>query len=398
MAKKTPEKKFKLKDLVVSEVSLVDRGANPHADVMLFKSDTPPEASKLLETAEAIVKGDVAEIMELSEQVFVAHLHDLAKDAQTFNEALEAEVKEEKAEEIMSQIYRLIWSLRRTLRSIIEDDEAPDKPGLIQQSLSQFQTAIAALMPALAEVLKKEDPTQEGEDTPTAKGDPMDPTVETLQEDLKKAEARATRAEAIALLTDEQKKHFNGLDEEGQAAFLKASPEVRATQVKKAVDDDEVIEVDGRTIRKSAVGEDQFALFQSLSKKSEDAERIAKEEQAKRETAEFTKKAEEEYANLPGEPIAKGKVLKAVADLSKEDREALEAMLKSGEEAAAELSKERGHSLLPDGDGPEERLEALVKEHASKNSVSIDKAYDAVLDTPEGKALYQESEEQKRSE
>lgn len=140
---------------------------------------------------------------------------------------------------------------------------------------------------------------------------------------------------------------------------------------------DETFESEGVTIRKSEVGEPTFKLLKSQ------AERL--------EMNEFTKRAEGEFKHLPGEPVAKAKAVRAVSKMSKEDREAVEAMLKAGEKAMADQLKVIGKDGGASGDGAEAKLDALAKAYAAEKKVDFNKAYNAVLETEEGRALYAQS-------
>ncbi len=140
---------------------------------------------------------------------------------------------------------------------------------------------------------------------------------------------------------------------------------------------DETFESDGVTIRKSEVGENTFKLLKSQAEKIE--------------IAEFTKRAEGEFAHLPGETVAKAKAVRAVSKLGKEDREAVETMLKAGEKAMADAMKVIGKGGSNDGNTAESKLDALAKTHAETHKVDFTKAYNAVLETAEGRELYAQS-------
>jgi hypothetical protein len=110
----------------------------------------------------------------------------------------------------------------------------------------------------------------------------------------------------------------------------------------------------------------------------------------------FTKRADAEIAHLPGVSIAKAKALRAVSKLAKEDREAIEAMLKAGDAAL----KANMTAIGKDGggeDSAEGQLAKKVDAYATENKVSKAVAYTKVLDTKEGKDLYAKSLDEKRA-
>ena len=146
---------------------------------------------------------------------------------------------------------------------------------------------------------------------------------------------------------------------------------------------DESFEYAGKTIRKSVVGDDVFTVMKAQ------ADTI--------EMAEFTKRAEGEFKHLTGEPLAKAKALRAVAKMGKEDREAIEAMLKAGEIAMADRLTVKG----ADGGAPvgsaQAQLEKLAETRATEKKITKSAAYAEVLETPEGKDLYAKADQEKRA-
>jgi hypothetical protein len=160
---------------------------------------------------------------------------------------------------------------------------------------------------------------------------------------------------------------------------------VELTKANDIAKSDEVIKVGDTEIRKSAVGDSTFAMF-----KAQNAE-IAKANDA-RELVELTKRAETELSALPGEAVAKAAVLKAVAKMAEAERTALDAMLKGGQAALASLMKSKGRDgVSGEGATADEKIEALAKSYAKEKGVTIAKATDAIMQTDEGRALYNDS-------
>lgn len=101
-----------LEKLKITEVSLVDKGANTGARVLITKRATP-------------------------------------SDAVDFNESMALEEAQRKVSEAMSKFWDAFYALQRSLESILSDAKA-DKGALTQESLQQFSDHIADLMPDLA--------------------------------------------------------------------------------------------------------------------------------------------------------------------------------------------------------------------------------------------------------
>lgn len=174
-----------------------------------------------------------------------------------------------------------------------------------------------------------------------------------------------------------------------------AGPEFEAAvtaEIAKRSSNEETLVVGGETIRKSEVGE---AVFKAMKAGEE---RVAKAEN-ERDMVTFTKRAEDELSALPGEAVAKAKVLKSINSLPTEDQTALNAMLKAGQAALKSLTKSKGHDggASVDGDSAEAKLAKMVDEHAEKHKINKAAAYTAVLATEEGSKLYDQDRTEKRA-
>jgi len=213
-----------------------------------------------------------------------------------------------------------------------------------------------------------------------------EPTVAELQ-------AQLDRANSVAQLSDAEKSHFNSLEGDAQDEFLAKSADERKTIVddiaKAAQDADPVAytTMDGIELRKSA-GEAFIAMA-----KSNDALRKQNEALVERqETADLEKRAESELAHLPGTVQERAAMLKAVEAIEDEtQREAARAALKAGSDAMSKAFDTMGHRNAPVVGDNESTLEGLAKAHQEKHDVSYEKAYSAVLQTPEGRQAYAKS-------
>lgn len=234
--------------------------------------------------------------------------------------------------------------------------------------------------------------------------------VAKAQDDLKKSlEASTSSTALIAAINkaDMSAKHSAFMSNDkatmpkgGKSAFMAMSPGERDDHISanpiggdadtskafldavaKAVANEEVLKIGDVEIRKSAVGEASFTII-----KAQQAE-IAKERD-KREEAEFAKQADTEIPMLPGQSVAKGRALRAVAKLGAEDAKTVNEMLKAGNEAMKARMKVLGNDGGDTGDTPVAKLDALAKAHAATHKVDFAKAYEDVLKTEEGRALY----------
>lgn len=147
---------------------------------------------------------------------------------------------------------------------------------------------------------------------------------------------------------------------------------------------DEVLTMDGVTIRKSETTESNFAFMKAQ------ADRI--------EIADFTKRAETEIPTLVGEMVAKAKALRAVSKLGEDDRKVIEAMLKGGEAMARLAMKSKGHDTTTVNENTATgQLNKMATDYATTHKVDFAKAYSAVIETPAGQELYAKAETERKA-
>ena len=152
----------KLKDLKVTKVDFVDAGANPGANIMIYKNkegappaaepeknpDTPgakPEnAFKRVLTAVAKALG-IDDDSDIDETLGI-----LAKgrEAESFNEKMQEAARRR----ITSEIWDICYALEESLCSVIQDDEIPweSKADAMKESLEQFNTTASDMIPVWA--------------------------------------------------------------------------------------------------------------------------------------------------------------------------------------------------------------------------------------------------------
>ena len=154
---------FKLKDLKITKVDFVEAGANPEANILLFKSkdgtpgakSTEPPAAKGGEKSESPVKkffSAIAKALGIAEDEHVGEaIEEIAKgyEAATFGEKMD----EQKRRRVTSEIWDVCYALEESLCSIICDDDVPEdeKPGMMEQSLNEFAEAVKELIPTWAQ-------------------------------------------------------------------------------------------------------------------------------------------------------------------------------------------------------------------------------------------------------
>lgn len=219
---------------------------------------------------------------------------------------------------------------------------------------------------------------------PDKKPEDMPEGIRKQQEADMADEKELAKLRALAAMTDVQKAHHAKLDEQGQAEFEAFSADERDAVVKAlVVEDESFVGDDGVTVAKSAVGTAAYNVMKSQH------QQIAK----LRDEADMTrlvKQAESELKHLPGEAVAKAKVLKSIERMPQAERDALTAMLKSGDAACAPGFKPAAAAGEPAAGAAEATLGGMVTKYMTEHKVTKSAALKAVYASEEGKALLEE--------
>lgn len=120
-----------------------------------------------------------------------------------------------------------------------------------------------------------------------------------------------------------------------QACIKACGGDVATKKADDELKDDEVLQTDAGPVRKSVIGVGLFAVLKSQQ------ERLTSEIE-KAETERFSKRAETDLPSLPGTPIEKGAALRHIEKAPEAVKATMTAILKSAEEAARLMLRERG--------------------------------------------------------
>ena len=274
-----------------------------------------------------------------------------------FSQALAEKQYEKAVDEMLCQAWEM--SLNSALREAAEDI---GKDPMLDEAGKQ-----AALRAAVDEYIVRLHSAMVG--TPVSK------TVDTKEAEMadEQIQAELAKYKALSELTDLQKAHYATLGESEQVEFLKGKRDVPA--------DESFTDVDGAVISKSAVGSGAYSVLKSQN------ERMAKM-QDDMDLQRLTKRAETEMKHLPGELVAKARVLKAVERMPEAERATLDAILKAADAAAAPGFKPAAVAGEAQGDTAMDKIMIKARALATEKSVSMAKAQEMVLATPEGQELY----------
>lgn len=190
-----------------------------------------------------------------------------------------------------------------------------------------------------------EELTKKLEDETAAKSK-AEETAAALKADLELAEKKSK-------LSSEEKEYMDDIeDEDEKKKFLNATAKQRSALIEKAKAGDEIIKVNGRDIKKSAVGDEVFEALKAQQEQAEaDRERFEKAEKARVE-AELTDIVKTKYAHVAGDVGERVEMLKAMRDMSETTRKAFEKVFESAEKLAKAAFDTKGsaYSYTPQAD------------------------------------------------
>lgn len=338
-----------LTKLKLSELSLVDKGANQFASITISK--------RFVENPVAV------EIKKYYSE------YEVPKEAMDFKAVLDENTKHKKLYAARDELYPLFNALNASITSIATDTKISDtdRTSKIDESVSNFLSAVKGVLPEVDDELQK---MFEEINAGTSTG--SNPTVEdTMATEIEKKLAEVEKA-----LTEKT---------EALAKAEKTMADLKAEEEKKAKEDelkksDETVEIAGQTIRKSAVGAETFAVMKSQAEEIKKAnERISKAEEAA-EMAKLEKRASEEFAFIPGTDAEKASLLKFLGS-DAEKGKAVEALLKSLNDKNEPNFKSVGVNKTADSAVAQE---AKIAEIQKRDNISKSAAMEkAVSEAPE---------------
>lgn len=314
----------------------------------------PQKATKLVITELSGVTVPAHEGANVTMIKLAADGEALLKSAYT--EALAGAQMREKLE----PLWDFNYALRDAAEKIISDPEITDKQSAMRQAVAEFLGSVMSLF------------------------NQQQPEATTMADNTTELQAERDLYKALSEMTDAQKAHYQQLQGSDRADFLKLDAASRNLLVDCAkTADEQHTMLDGTVIAKSATG----ALFATL--KSQDLElRKMREEQLMQKAA---AQVAAEIPHIPGEPMAKAKMLMGIQSLDAGVRDGLLSTLKAADELWKTRKAPAGEITGEPVAKAADQLEALVKAHAETNNVSQAVAYDAVLKTEQGRQLYTKS-------
>lgn len=295
----------KLKDLKVTKVDFVEAGANPEANILLFKNKEgkPGEAEVAAKTQEGGEKEEgiakrilaaIAKVLGIGDDTVDEALEEISKsyEAATFGERME----ERKKRRVTSEIWDVCYALEESLTSIVLDNEAEDKADLMATSLDEFTGVLKELIPTWAE----------GQETKKISKAATEMTEERLEL------VKAARQKLDDIITKAEPGE--------KAPEIDPEPE---TQIEKSKGDEEDMKID-----KSKLTPEELAALEAIEKKAgiqEEQEEVKEDVNKGQEGQEGPEDNQEEDIYKGLHPAVKEELtrLRKAADAA-EDRELTE--------------------------------------------------------------------------
>ena len=220
----------------------------------------------------------------------------------------------------------------------------------------------------------------------------MEKEMNTLKERNAQLEKDKERAQKEDALSENERAHYDGLDDTTKEVFLAMNGDARGGEIQKAAEVNAVVHtgLDGTVYRKSddpktvALAKQNDTMFKKLetieAEKAADALKV---------------RAEKELAHLPGSVEHRAAMLKAIEAIEDEEtRKAAMAALKANNDRVAKAFDTVGHTETDDDDdalSSEDQIDKLAKNLAEAEKIPYVKAYEKVVNSPEGTALYNKS-------
>jgi hypothetical protein len=210
-------------------------------------------------------------------------------------------------------------------------------PGFRGNKVQIPSSDLSAVKSKVRGAWKKANPGKTSDDMPSGikKGENMDEITKAEHEAvIKKVDDLTLELEKSRVLSgmnDKQKEFLSKLADADKEVFLKKTPKEMDSEIEKFSKSEEILNLDGETIRKSVVGESVFSVLKSQHAKMEAIEKQNAEVLENQEVVKFQKKATERFKCLPGDVQKQGAVLQAIEKMDDDVKATINEMLNAGE-------------------------------------------------------------------
>lgn len=365
----------RLRQLLIDQIALVDKGANPDAHVVLYKrADEPPP-----------VETPVAKAMDEPA---------MPKDILAAREAVES----------WSRIHA---AFMESFYKITEQAEPAEQPALLARAVAEF-AELAGAMPALAKraaainaqvqalVAEAKAVEKIGRKISASRLQRLREMVTMLQDMIKEAEGEEPMAKAQEEF-EAQLSELRKRAETAEAQLAAVTEERDALQAKLAKASDEPEDI------WKGVNPQLKAQFEALEKQAKAAEEVAKAERERRERSDYIALVKSaDYAALPMKPDDDWEVLRAIDSLPEHLSKRIKELLRSASEITKQaqvLTQEIGRGGTAVTGGAYAQLVAAADDLVQKGEVPTRQQAIAKLASMHHPtyAAYQQERQQRRA-
>lgn len=208
-----------------------------------------------------------------------------------------------------------------------------------EEQLDSLEKQLASLEDAVASFSKADDSDA---DDDNKKKDAADMDADAMKRSKATKTAKGAKAKAKKARTDaaddedddysDLKDDADAEEDEGDGDDSVDKAATKKGAVKKGAD--ETVVIDGKTIAKSDVGQNMFAIFKAQAARLQKAEEDIAKERDLRVTAEFKKRADDLYPHVPGSTDERADMLKAIDKMPEALKKSFEKVLESSERLA----------------------------------------------------------------
>ena len=191
-----------------------------------------------------------------------------------------------------------------------------------------------------------------------------------------------TAVTLLSKLDDDEKRFRTDMDDNAKKAFDAMTEEERKAKMALAKAGDETLVVAGETISKNVVGASMFAVIKSQQADLTKQQADTKKAQETAEMAILTKRAGDDFNHLTGTPEEIAKVLQAFDAMPEAVRKTAEAVFTSAEELSKQAFIATGvRKGVAGAEGSAtEQLDTLAKAHAETHKIGYAAAYASVIE------------------
>lgn len=209
------------------------------------------------------------------------------------------------------------------------------------------------------------------------------------QEDHDKVLKKVALLTALTSMPEIHKAHYATLDDAGQTAFIDKSAEDRGLDVelKKSADPVVYTADNGDVFLKS-----DDPKYVRMAKQNDITSRNLNKSLELNDALVFNKRADDELSHLPGNKVSKSALLRAVDGIEDEAiRKNVLLTLKAADDSGSSHFKRAGTTEPTINKSASDKLGEKISKYATDNSVSEVEANTAVMNTQEGRALYDQA-------